>query len=189
MSEQEKQEGQKTVVAFIAGLLIGGLLVWVFSSPTPKEEMEDATDNTNTEEPATADRGANTNINTSNDTEDAVAPVPTLPTGDGAISVNNQAAGSVVTLTSAEFPTAEGWVAVRDFDGENVGGILGAARYSQSQGLIPQEVELLRGTEAGTEYVVVFFTEDGAINANGGLFFDPAGDQQIDGVMSTFTAQ
>lgn len=187
MSEQEKQEGQKTVVAFIAGLLIGGLLVWVFSSPAPAEEMEDATGDTNTEQPATADRNNNTNVDTSSD--DEVVSVPTLPTGDGAIAVDSQTAGSVVTLASAEFPTAEGWVAVRDYDGENVGGILGAARYSQSQGLIPQEVELLRATEAGMEYAVVFFTEDGAINTSGGLFFDPAGDKQIDGVMTTFKAE
>ena len=37
MSEAEKQESQKTVVAFITGLLIGGLLVWVFSA-TPEDK-------------------------------------------------------------------------------------------------------------------------------------------------------
>ena len=31
---EEKQEGQKTVVSFIVGLLIGGLLVWAFSGPS-----------------------------------------------------------------------------------------------------------------------------------------------------------
>ncbi len=189
MSEQEKQEGQKTVVAFIAGLLIGGLLVWVFSSPTPADEMDDTPSDTNTEQPATADRTNNTNVNTTDTSANEVVSVPVLPTGDGAISVNGQPAGTVVALASAEFPTAEGWVAVRDYDGENVGGILGAARYSQSQGLIPKEVELLRGTEAGKEYAVVFFTEDGAVNTNGGLFFDPAGDKQIDGVLTTFKAE
>ncbi len=185
MSEQEKQEGQKTVVAFIAGLLIGGLLVWVFSSPTPTEVVEETLGDTNTEEPATVDRNNNTNVDTNGDEEVAV---PTLPTGDGAITVNNQAAGAVVALASAEFPTAEGWVAIRDYDGENVGGILGAARYSQSQGLIPQEVELLRATVSGSLYAVVFFTEDGVVNADGKLEFS-AGDKQIDGIMATFKAE
>ena len=43
MSE-EMQEGQKTIVSFIVGLLIGGLLVWAFSGPTvnaPTEENKD----------------------------------------------------------------------------------------------------------------------------------------------------
>ena len=189
MSEQEKPEGQKTVVAFIAGLLIGGLLVWVFSSPAPTQEMQDTNDQT-TEQAATADKNSNTNVQPSADKGQESTPViPVLPTGDGAISVAGQAAGNSVVLTSAEFPTAEGWVAVRDYDGENVGGILGAARYSQSQGLIPQEIELLRSTVAGTEYAVVFFTEDGAVNADGKLYFDPAGDKQIDAVMTTFKAE
>lgn len=190
MSEQEKQEGQKTVVAFIAGLLIGGLLVWVFSSPSKSAQVIDTTGepNTNTEEPATAVRDDSKN-NQPDSESGVVNNVPTLPIGNGAISVGDQTAGNKVTLTSAEFPTAEGWVAVRDYDGTNVGGILGAARYSQVQGLIPQEIELLRNTEAGSEYAVVFFTEDGEINADSNLFFDPAGDQQIDGVMTTFTAQ
>jgi hypothetical protein len=69
------------------------------------------------------------------------------------------------------------------------GGILGAARYSESQGLIPTEVELLRATEADTTYAVVFFTEDGSVDESGGLYFDPADDQQIPGIMTTFTAQ
>ena len=189
MSEQEKQEGQKTVVAFIAGLLIGGLLVWVFSAPASVDEMEENSEEANTEEAATVDRGNGSSANNSNNEAVEVVSVPVLPTGDGAVSVETQPAGQTVSLASAEFPTAEGWVAVRDYDGENVGGILGAARYSQSQGLIPQTVELVRGTEAGAEYAVVFFTEDGAVDADGKLTFDPAGDQQIDGIMTTFKAE
>jgi hypothetical protein len=53
MSEAEKQEGQKTVVAFITGLLIGGLLVWVFSSSPTSDSMkvvsEDEKGDTNSE--------------------------------------------------------------------------------------------------------------------------------------------
>lgn len=37
----ENEEGGKTVVAFIAGLLIGGLLVWVFSGTEPVEIIEE----------------------------------------------------------------------------------------------------------------------------------------------------
>ena len=37
MAEQLKEESQKTVVSFVVGLLIGGLLVWAFSG-APKND-------------------------------------------------------------------------------------------------------------------------------------------------------
>ena len=40
-----KQEGQKTIVSFIVGLLIGGLLVWAFSGPevsAPNDKKDDS---------------------------------------------------------------------------------------------------------------------------------------------------
>lgn len=191
MSEQEKQEGQKTVVAFIAGLLIGGLLVWVFSTgentEMPETEVSDeAAETTETDASDTTSSETRTIERTETTPE---TPVATLPTGDGSITVADQEAGSVIAIASAEFPTTDGWVAVRDYEGDMIGGILGAARYSESQGLVPTEIELLRGTEAGKSYAVVFFTEDGATNVDGKLYFDPAGDQQIEGIMTTFSAK
>ena len=50
MNTDSNQDYQKNVVAFVAGLLIGGLLVWVFSTPeetTPR--MEDDAHATTTE--------------------------------------------------------------------------------------------------------------------------------------------
>ena len=44
MDESNKQEGQKTVVSFIAGLLIGGLLVWVFSDAPDSQSDRDNDD-------------------------------------------------------------------------------------------------------------------------------------------------
>ncbi len=191
--ESEKQEGQKTVVAFIAGLLIGGLLVWVFSSPQDTTAPDSAGDDTTASEIEDTDAGDNDTTtegsNDSNATAESQPEVPALPVGDGELNVTNQSAGAEVILTSAEFPTADGWVAIRDYDGTNVGGILGAARYSESQGLIPESVPLLRETVPGVTYAAVFFTEDGAVDADGDLTFDPAGDQQIDGILETFTAQ
>jgi hypothetical protein len=185
-AEQEKQEGQKTVVSFIAGLLVGGLLVWVFSSSEPTAEAPAETSDApagevtgNTDAPAAE----------SGDAAPVSEAAPTLPVGKGSIAVAGQAAGNAVALGALEFPSTDGWVAVRDYDGTNVGGILGASRYSASQGLLPTSVDLLRPTVAGKTYAVVFFTEDGSLTAAGKLFFDPAQDQQFADIMTTFVAQ
>jgi hypothetical protein len=176
MSETEKQEGQKTVVAFIAGLLIGGLLVWVFSS-TPEEVDE---------EPVTTDTEV-TDTTNNNTVERSVTTVDREPVqevvGDGSITVSKQTAGSVVTLGAVSFPTVAGWVVVRDYVDGNPGNVLGASRYDQNEGLSPDAVSLLRSTEAGSSYQVVFYNE------NGDRVFDLDDDTIIDGIAATFVAQ
>lgn len=186
MSDNETpQEGQKTVVAFVAGLLIGGLLVWVFSdtpaAPTDTVEGDTTTEvsDDGTPEPITGDDQSTTVIG-DDDEEDET---PAMEVGEGAIDVDDQPAGSSVTLDSATFPTSDGWIAVRSYPNGQLGSILGAARYSESQGLIPQTVPLLAPTTAGREYAVVFFTEDGDRE------FNLANDVQIDGFLTTFTAE
>lgn len=188
MSEAERDEGQKTVVAFIAGLLIGGLLVWVFSS-TPENGTSNATtgDSTNTEET----RGTeDTNVEATTATNGevgketvttapatTVAPEPSVAE-TGEITVANQPAGDVVELSDVVFPGNAGWIAVRDERS-----VLGAARYNLTDGLIPNEVELLRATEAGNSYYVLFYTD------NGDRAFNTATDFEVDGTQVTFTAR
>jgi len=180
MSEVEKQESQKTVVAFITGLLIGGLLVWVFSAtPDSKKEAEvtNTTDSTS-EEAANiegnaniADATAQTNTTAANDT-----------IGDGSITVADQTAGKMVTLGALKLPTKNGWIVVRDYMDGVPGNVLGAARYSASEGLMPTNVELMRDTVAGSSYQVVFFTN------NGDTGFSLADDKVIDGIATAFKA-
>jgi hypothetical protein len=186
--EQEKQESQKTLVAFVAGLLIGGLLVWVFGgTPETKDgEMSDDAQVESSEEMSDDATDTETGVESSASVIEAVTETVTTPTmevGEGEIEVSDQAAGLLVNLDSATFPTSEGWIGVRTFPNGQIGSILGAARYSEEQGLIPTEVELLAPTVAGRTYAVVFFTEDGDRK------FDPAYDVQIDSVLTTFTAQ
>ncbi len=182
MAEQTQQDGQKTIVAFVVGLLIGGMLVWAFSDPH--------TDHVDDMSPATvevADDEANTD--TEADTEptpedEADAPTtPTLPVGDGAVSVMNQPASLEVALDEAVFPVAEGWIGVRNYQNDQLGTILGVTRFSESQGRVPTSIPLQTPTIAGRQYAVVIFTE------NGDFSFNLAGDVQIDTIFATFTAE
>lgn len=207
MAEETQQESKKTVVSFVVGLLIGGLLVWAFSGPAADAPETSTPDTAGTEETSTSDADADgeaatddddTEADENNEEADAPAeggesngsaansgnaPVAELPTGDGSVEVSDQPAGSTVTLDRVVFPIDEGWVAVRSYTDEQLGNILGAARFSKEQGLVPEEVPLLAPTTAGNEYAIVFFTE------NGDREFNLANDVQVDSVFATFTAE
>ncbi len=184
--EQEKQESQKTLVAFVAGLLIGGLLVWVFGgSPDQTKMNEEESDSTTqteqdktTEDSKTNEVSGADNVSPAEDTVSAE-----MQTGKGEIEVVDQAAGVSVALDSATFPNDEGWIGVRDYVNGHLAGLLGVVRFSKEQGLVPDTVVLQRATEAGNTYAVVFYTE------NGDREFSLANDVQVEGVLNTFTAK
>lgn len=198
MSEdnQEKQDGQKTIVSFVVGLLVGGLLVWVFSGPEstaptttdndgPAVTEEDTDNNSEEDEgeedtstptsttPPAGDKGGDT----------PAPPVAELPVGDGSVSVSDQPAASTVTLDAATFPVGEGWIGVRSYANGQLGALLGVVRFSEEQGLVPEEIILQRSTTPGRDYAIVFYTD------NGDRDFSLANDVQIDEVFATFTAQ
>lgn len=186
MTEETTQtDGQKTVVAFVAGLLVGGLLVWIFND-TPAEAPVTGTDADTEMSEQDGDMG-----DTSSETSDAddvtevdmTPTTPEMPIGDGSASVDGVTAGSVLTLDGATFPTDEGWIAVRSYTNGELGWVLGAARYSREQGLIPDSIQLLSPMVAGREYAIVFFSE------NGDRTFNMATDAQLNTEITTFTAQ
>ncbi len=177
MSEVEKQESQKTVVAFITGLLIGGLLVWVFSS-TPEAKQEPDEKTTDTEQVA-GDEEKSEEMKTESK-EEVVSSDEVI--GKGVLTVADQAAGKTVTLGKVEFPTKSGWIVVREFMDGTPGNVLGAARYSAAEGLVPASVELMRATVKDSSYQVVFFTNKGDAG------FSLAEDKAIAGGEVTFKA-
>ena len=186
---EEKQEGQKTVVSFIVGLLIGGLLVWAFSGPSanaPEEKKEgDKTEKTENKDES-KDGGKEIKIEDVKVNEEgkkSETVKSTLPVGDGKVVVTSPSAGNTVKLESATFPVKEGWIGVRDYQEGNLGGILGVVRFSEEQGLVPTEIILQRPTVAGKEYAIVVYEESGDRK------FSVADDKQIDKVLTTFTAQ
>lgn len=178
----ETQDGQKTLVAFVVGLLIGGMLVWAFSGPAAS--APESIDDNDTEEvnEAMDENSSESEANTGNGEEVAVA-VPALQVGDGEVIVPDQGASNSIKLESVTYPVSEGWIGVRDYNNDQLGYILGVVRFSESQGLIPSEITLQRSTTPGNRYAVVIFTEDGDFD------FNLAGDVQIDTIFDTFVAQ
>lgn len=175
---EEKQEAQKTLVAFIVGLLIGGMLVWAFSGPTATAPIVEETENevekkSEDKEVEEAEAG---------DAMEADAPAQ-LNVGEGKVRVPDQEASASIKLDSATYPVSEGWIGVRDYNNDQLGMILGVVRFSEEQGLIPSDIVLQRPTRAGNRYAVVVFNEDGDRK------FNLAGDSQIDTIFDTFVAK
>ncbi|MEX0931100.1 MAG: hypothetical protein WDZ68_02270 [Candidatus Paceibacterota bacterium] len=187
MSDQENQsskEAQKTIISFIAGLIIGGLLVWMFggtNDATPTDDVvgtnnfEEVDTNDDTEEDDDATPTTNDELGDTNE--------PTVENGDGSIDVSDQPAGDSVTLTGAVFPNDEGWIGVRDYVDGALGSLLGVTRFSREQGRLPTTISLQRATETGEVYAVVFYTESGDRE------FNLDDDTLIVGTVETFTAE
>ena len=180
MAEQLKEESQKTVVSFVVGLLVGGLLVWAFAGgpdETPKDTKAEADKKEMTKDEATK---TITDKELDGETNKDTA----MPVGEGSVSVDgNVKAGTSVALTDVTFPAKEGWVGVRNLNDGKLGMILGVARFSAEQGLNPKQIELLTPTVAGREYAIVFYSESGDRK------FNVANDVQIEGDYATFTAK
>ncbi len=187
MTEENKvtEESKKTIVAFIAGLLVGGLLVFIFVNPSPANDKIDENDEVEAGEVVDTDNDvnaeANSDVSMSGDKNSSTS--DTSRVTDGSISVSDQDAGSRVTFTNASFPTNEGWVGVREYQNGQLVGLLGVSRWNKSEGLTPTSVSLLRPTAAGSTYAIVFYSE------NGDGVFSLASDAQMGGVMGTFQAE
>lgn len=182
-AEETQQDGSKTLVSFVVGLLIGGMLVWAFSGPS---DQADRDDHAHDDEAAEMSEEAMDEDESSEMTEEAAEATPevvTLPTGDGSVVVNDQAAAARVALESATYPVSEGWIGVRDYNNGQLGFILGVVQFSEAAGIVPDAIPLQTPTIAGKQYAVVVFNSDGVRG------FNAAGDAQIDEIFATFTAQ
>lgn len=185
MTDVLKEEGKKTIVSFVVGLLIGGILVWAFTGgeetqkPADKDEADKEMTQTDKDKSE-----AKVEADIKNDKADTKpVTINQLSVGDGAVVVEDQLASSRIALKSATYPVADGWIGVRDYSNENLGGILGVVRFSESQGLVPKNIILQRPTKAGSNYAVVIFTE------NGDRVFNSATDVQLPTIFATFKAE
>lgn len=170
--EHNNDESKKTLVAFVVGLLIGGMLVWAFSGPSDTKKTDDVKTDEVTE-------------TTSNESEDSMTDengTPTLAVAESAdIVIKDQPAGTSVAIDSAVYPHEEGWIAVRDYQDDKEGYVLGAVRFSKADGLVPTEIVLTRPTVAGQKYAISLYKETGDN--------DWGDDIKLEGIFGTFTAQ
>jgi hypothetical protein len=179
MSDQQKEESQKTVVSFIVGLLVGGLLVWAFTGTPNDDKAKDLNTEDKKEVKAEDKNSEATKSPVGEDEPEATK----LPVGEGKATVAEANAGMTVSLSDVTFPTKEGWVGVRSMSEGKLGMLLGVARFSDEQGLLPKEVTLLTPTVPGREYAIVFYSESGDRK------FNLAEDIQNSAEVATFTAK
>ncbi len=175
---EEKEKNQKTIVAFIAGLLIGGLLVWVFSiAPQERKNTElKVSDDFSELDESSDDADADTTGEADDEgtTGDIKTPVIAVVQGAGSIAVDDQTSGAVVKLGAVTFPVDSGWVVVHETNADgSLGNALGASRFGLKDGLVPTQIELLRATSVGKTYKVVFYSE------NGDKVFDKKDDMRV----------
>ncbi len=199
MAEEEKQEGQKTLVAFVVGLLIGGMLVWAFSgSPEDNDndlsDMSDGAANLLDKAAETGDNAVDTVAGvaggaaaTAGDVANRIsavseATVKSLEVGEGEVAVANQPASLSVALDTAVYPVSEGWIGVQEYENDSYGFLLGVVRFSESDNLVPEVITLQRPTIAGQKYAIVIYEEDGDLEWT-------RSDRKLDEVFDTFTAE
>jgi hypothetical protein len=179
MSDAQKQESQKTVISFIFGLLIGGLLVWAFvggHSEAPSKVDDKQTDKT----------ASSTSTSTPDIKIEAAASTKTpakIEVGEGKVTIAEAKAGSEVKLGAVTYPITNGWIGIRDYNDGKLGWILGVTRFSSDLGITPDAIPLVTPMKSGREYAVVIFKEAGDPS------FNPATDAQLDTVFTTFKAE
>jgi hypothetical protein len=160
MEAEQQQNNQKTIVAFIAGLVIGALLMWVFGAQPKKDANSDMAQD-DTQEQTSDTSTAESSSNTGGEGSAAVSVAkPTVTAGAGSVAVANQKAGAKVALGDIKYPSEAGWLAVHAVEGGAMGGVLGASRYNTMDGLAPTSIDLLAPTVAGAEYWVVFHEDN-----------------------------
>jgi hypothetical protein len=196
-NQNQNQESQKTLVSFVVGLLIGGLIVWMFTGSTTQAPVVDETtegatssasnvveeqENTSSEEGESSDDSTEpTNDESIN--EDDSTTTSSMSVGDGDVSVSNQDASDMVALDAVTYPMSDGWIGVAEYSSDRIGNLLGVARFSQAEGLVPESIQLLRATEPGKTYAIVFYGPSESKE------FNVAKNERVDGVFATFTAE
>lgn len=149
MNALSDKQNQKLIVSFLAGVLVGALLLWMWIAtkgalvrvPVQKEPV---TEEIMKEQTATAQ---DSNVfNAPNQLR------------NGSIVVSNQPAGAKVLVDRAVLDE-DGWVVIHEGTASHIGNALGAARFDKGEH--SGVVELLRATMKGEMYRAVLYRDNG----------------------------
>lgn len=158
--------GKKLFIIFIIGVIIGAGSVWMLMND---KMVSNGVENKDTEE----------NIGDENTLSG------TTVSSNNRISLGNQSAGDNVNIDSAVFAEV-GWVVIREDNNGEQGNILGAQLFDvgEHSGV----VTLLRGTQVGSVYHALLYSDNGdrEFNTENDL---PLSNTSGDYIQTEFTAQ
>lgn len=138
--------------AFIAGLIIGALLSFVWFKTEKRPAPSRVSVSTITTPTETTTRPLST---TSTAT---LEQAETIHNAGGILSIDDQPAGVSVAITQAQV-SSDQWVVIRESKNGQPGNVLGAARFVG--GATSGSVELLRAMSAGATYYGAIYKDNG----------------------------
>lgn len=182
--EPEKKEEEMSTGIIVVVVALG--LCFGFYIGTPKGEKKPLAEN---DAAATTTQIVSEKITVAPEKKEEEKPTPKTiftPVANSAktgktIAVSSQPAGNTVTVQSAVL-SKDGWVAVRENIGGEMGSVLGAAWFPKGTAT-NVTIELLRNTAPGKTYFVTIFTD------NGDKKFSSKTDTLIPESSETFTAK
>jgi hypothetical protein len=177
MDQEKNKAATAGAIALIVGLVAGFLIGWYWYKGICQRAAGTETTGGLFDDLSNGENATSTDNNgtiTSSTTKPSVS-----VTGTGTLKVNDQKAGSVVTVSHVDAPGTT-WVTVRDLVNGKVGNILGAQRISGTSNNI--SVSLLRPTKAGSSYRIYLYKD------NGDMTFNSKTDSFIIGMTADFKA-
>jgi DNA-binding helix-hairpin-helix protein with protein kinase domain len=147
-NNEQRKMNQKMAFSFLAGLVVGGGLMWFIIGTEVLSPTINNNDNVLTESMEEKVSGGVGKLNTN-----------TLGAQNNRLVVEDQLAGDRVLLKEVELDSAS-WVVVHEEVNALLGNALGAARFDKGS-YTGGYVELLRNTEIGATYHVLIYKDNG----------------------------
>jgi hypothetical protein len=160
MNEQQ----QKMLASFIAGLVIGALVVWFWSSigvtRSASRRAADTPAATSTESASsTGAIAASSDASGTPPVQSGGHSPVTIGSGEPSITVSGDQKGSVIQLARAMLPDINGWIVARPIRDGTAEHPIGASHFHD--GYWTDTIELVKPLISGAQYQVIVYRDDG----------------------------